>query len=852
MELDGEEGISALTWFEALAVLPLDHSADEVLDRLPGEPTTLTLGAASPTPRYLHCDIVRVASTGELAGSGRHGLRLRLEDRCHRLRYRTTSRVFQDTDTKEVVSGLLTDHRVKFEWRLSTSPPRREHIVQYRESDLDLFLRLLAEEGIMHWHEHHAESSVLVLSDSANGYDTTETTLYARSSAEQSSLTRAHSTAFEVTVQRRLAPDAVVARRYDINRPQYRVDEQANVVEGGKNTTALTPITKTARTIAAQEVYSHSGASRSSSQHLLQLRRDARVAKGRCDAFALAAGCFMSLRDHLLATANGHYVVVTVKHRLTSDDETPYSNEFIAVDRGSTYPPPPAIPRRIDALEAATVVGPEPDVVHCDNLGRVKVVFHWERGDVWQTKGAWVRVAQAWAGRAMGGQFLPRVGSEVAVAFLGGSGDQPVIVGALHNGIDTMPFLPDETPLKSGFRSRSPTGTGYSELSFDDTEDQETVSLVAQRDMSFEAAGSLRHNVKGDASSIVQGDQAATTSGFDRVHVAKSRSVNVAESETRSIGGDSVANIEGASSVRVHGGTSLETSDASLHVKRGLSAVASEMTFFADDAAGVGRINISAASSCSVTSGARVTVAAEEAIVLSCGESLVEIRPDGIRIATPKLDVESSVSTSLRSKGAALGLSQGFVATGGSVLVSSGGASLLLDADAHLDGALVKLNCGGEGGGPQVDTDEDDSRKLRVTPLLRSGGTCAGWDYLLIGEGLHRRGVVPADGEISSDVEPDIRRATLRLTSPEGVTHTINLHVTSKPELSTLEGVQQALSNLGFFLGAADGIASEQLRLALDSFRRLMGIDADPELREDIVPLDDATRSAIAKQLESR
>ena len=32
VELDGEERISALTWFEVLAVLPLGHSADEVLD----------------------------------------------------------------------------------------------------------------------------------------------------------------------------------------------------------------------------------------------------------------------------------------------------------------------------------------------------------------------------------------------------------------------------------------------------------------------------------------------------------------------------------------------------------------------------------------------------------------------------------------------------------------------------------------------------------------------------------------------------------------------------------------------------------------------------------------------------
>ena len=46
----------------------------------------------------------------------------------------------------------------------------------------------------------------------------------------------------------------------------------------------------------------------------------------------------------------------------------------------------------------------------------------------------WVRVAQRSAGAAMGMQFLPRVGQEVLVQFLGNDIDRPIITGALYNG----------------------------------------------------------------------------------------------------------------------------------------------------------------------------------------------------------------------------------------------------------------------------------------------------------------------------------------------------------------------------------------------------------------------------------
>ena len=79
------------------------------------------------------------------------------------------------------------------------------------------------------------------------------------------------------------------------------------------------------------------------------------------------------------------------------------------------------------ALESATVVGPERDEVFTDDLGRVRVRFHWDLGKT-QHGGdsTWIRVSQSWAGAGYGTQFVPRVGMEVIVSFLGGDPDRPV------------------------------------------------------------------------------------------------------------------------------------------------------------------------------------------------------------------------------------------------------------------------------------------------------------------------------------------------------------------------------------------------------------------------------------------
>ena len=97
--------------------------------------------------------------------------------------------------------------------------------------------------------------------------------------------------------------------------------------------------------------------------------------------------------------------------------------------------------------QTALVVGPDGTPtdtsagdVYTDKLGRIRIRLLWQGqmadGDSSTTGAAscWVRVAQRSAGAGMGLQFIPRVGQEVLVQFLGGDIDRPIACGALYNG----------------------------------------------------------------------------------------------------------------------------------------------------------------------------------------------------------------------------------------------------------------------------------------------------------------------------------------------------------------------------------------------------------------------------------
>src|SRR5262249_38680289 len=118
-----------------------------------------------------------------------------------------------------------------------------------------------------------------------------------------------------------------------------------------------------------------------------------------------------------------------------------------------------ARPARMLGPQTATVVGPAGEDIYTDEIGRVKVQFHWDReGGHDQDSSPWVRVMTGWAGSHFGQISIPRVGMEVLVQFLDGDPARPLVVGCLYNGNNMPPWPLPVNRSQSGMLTRSSTG----------------------------------------------------------------------------------------------------------------------------------------------------------------------------------------------------------------------------------------------------------------------------------------------------------------------------------------------------------------------------------------------------------
>ncbi|MET0404865.1 MAG: type VI secretion system tip protein TssI/VgrG, partial [Cystobacter sp.] len=158
----GRESLSELYEFQLqLASEEPALSFSEVV----GQPALLII-EGEEEPRHIHGLVSRFEQVG---GKPRYTLyQATLVPLVWRLQHRRGSRIFQELSTPDIIQGVLRRAGLSnehFELRLSSTYEPRNYCVQYRESDWDFLRRLMEEDGIFHFFEHHADKHVLVMGD---------------------------------------------------------------------------------------------------------------------------------------------------------------------------------------------------------------------------------------------------------------------------------------------------------------------------------------------------------------------------------------------------------------------------------------------------------------------------------------------------------------------------------------------------------------------------------------------------------------------------------------------------------------------------------------------------------------
>jgi type VI secretion system secreted protein VgrG len=417
-----------------------------------------------------------------------------LVPRLQYLLHRTNQRIYQQMSAQEIIALILEEHGILsngYRFLLRRPCPPRDYCVQYAETDLHFIQRLCEEEGIHFHFQHSTQAHLLVFAD--------EQAIFPRLGSATAYLQDSGMVAdeptikgFELRLQTRTS--RVTRRDYDFERPSL-------LLEAGYEPSSDS-------TEPSLEDYDYPGrftdrtrGTLLSQRALERHRADYKQVEGWGNQSKLFSGHALKLSGHPNEAWNDLWLLTEIVHEgkqpqvleesVTSD--TPYSddgfnqgyrNHFLCTPWEVTYRPPLQHPKpRMPGSQTAMVTGPKGEEIHCDEYGRVKVQFHWDReGQADDKTSCWLRVASGWAGDRYGGISIPRVGMEVLVTFLEGDPDQPLITGCLNHKTNPAPYELPANKSRSVFKTlSSPGGGGGNELRIEDQKGAEHIFIHAER-----------------------------------------------------------------------------------------------------------------------------------------------------------------------------------------------------------------------------------------------------------------------------------------------------------------------------------------------------------------------------------
>ncbi len=483
LALQGREAISQPFLFE-VDLVSEQPSLD--LETLLHKPAFLQL---SPDGSGIHGQIYR-ASQGD---SGKRLTRyaVTLRPQLAYLAHRTNQRIFQNLTVPKIIGMVLEEHGIQsnaYEFKVGTIYPERIYCVQYDESDLHFVQRLCEEEGIHYHFQHSTTGHTLVFGDDQTVFPKLAPVAYQQDSgmvATDPVIKR-----FDLRLETRTS--RTTRRDYDFEKPRLTLESENR----GDAIPDLEDYDYPGRFVDRER--GKQLAKRALERH----RSDYQLAMGKSDQPLLVSGHFLALTQHPKAKWNDLWLLTEILHEgkqpqvleesvtsdttdLKDDFHQGYRNRFQATPWDVPNRPQLNHPKpRILGSQNAVVTGPKGEEIHCDQYGRVKVQFPWDReGQSDDKTSCWLRGSSAWAGAMYGGIAIPRIGMEVLVTFLEGDPDQPLISGCLYHKENVVPYDLPANKTRSTFKSlSSPGGGGFNELRIEDKKGQEQIFLHAQRD----------------------------------------------------------------------------------------------------------------------------------------------------------------------------------------------------------------------------------------------------------------------------------------------------------------------------------------------------------------------------------
>ena len=480
----------------------------------------------------------------------RFHFRVHLVPALSALAYREDCRIFQDQTTVNVLQVIFGEagFAADVEWKLVGDYQPREYQVQYRETTLNFVSRLMEDEGVFYYFRHAASGHTMVIADNENAFALDEDGTPGVEFAMGQGLLATADPLRKFSRTRSLRTTNVQLRDYDFEKPQLKPEAVLAKPDGWPALYYEYP---------AGFTKSIEGTRRAKAR-MRELRRDTDVCHGESGCIGLRIGAPFVVGGVAEGCLTGEFIVTSLRTRGRQanhdargqlDDVGTCSNEFAAIPDGAPYAPERKAKKpRIRGVQTVVVAGPpgSPDqTIHCDNYGRIKVHFFWDRvGQIDDKATCWIRTTQAMMGGSM---ILPRVGWELSVAFLDGDPDRPFAIGRLYNGESAPPYgLPGAKASGSIKSMSSPGSAGHNEMKMSDSGGSQGHGMTAQKDLNVTIGNNKSETIAVDENHNVKVNMATSIGANESLTVGANQAVTVGAVLSQKIGGNQSITIGGA------------------------------------------------------------------------------------------------------------------------------------------------------------------------------------------------------------------------------------------------------------------------------------------------------------------
>src|SRR5215510_15504218 len=399
---DGVEGLSELFEYRIEAIAKKEIDFDAILGR-----SCSVMIKVYDKERHFNGILVEAQWVG--IKQEHHVYRLVLRPWLWLCSRTSDCRFFQDKTAPDIIQQVFKDRGFNdVRTSLSESYPELEYCVQYRESDLAFVSRLMEQHGIYYFFEHTSDKHMLVLADSMSAHQAVPGLGQIDFIPLGNSERRDRQHIYHLVSERRFRTGKVELNDY------YELEPNADLKADKKGTAKYNK--------SDMEFYDYPGKYKKKSDgekyakvvlEAEQALDERRHTDG--NAPSLFPGGTTKLQQHMRSSENKDYLVVRASHLYVAEHyrsgtgaaHHEYSGHYEFLPKDKQFRAPIVTPKPlIHGIQTAKVVGKnKSDEIDVDEHGRILVQFFWDRKKDKQS--CRIRVAEVWAGKKWGGQFIP-------------------------------------------------------------------------------------------------------------------------------------------------------------------------------------------------------------------------------------------------------------------------------------------------------------------------------------------------------------------------------------------------------------------------------------------------------------